>query len=204
MLQLYNQISKLHQHEYTRLDSQCILQQFRSVRSSDPLGATFFTTQGLFFFFFFFALFLSKSTTTTESPAVPKDKACSGKEDGRRGGRAPPNFVLTVGVFSQHLRPQWQTGNQFRCPPPPPGPFHKQMTLHCCPLSLMVTFQKFSPQKSKILQNSSQILACGISHLRDATPSLFSQLSSKDLVRCLLVRHILRRRKTWMEVASHI
>jgi hypothetical protein len=152
MLQLYNRISKLHQHEYTRLDSQCILQQFRSVRSSDPLGASFFTTQGLFFFFF--ALFLCKSTTTTASPAVPKDEACSiqkkrqlthisaqihwrkpwlspssrlqsarGKEDGRRGGRAPPNFVLTVGVFSQHLRPQWQTGNQFRCPPPPPVPF---------------------------------------------------------------------------------
>jgi hypothetical protein len=105
------------------------------LRSSDPLGASFFTTQGLFFFFyfvsFFFALFLSKSTTTTASPAVPKDEACSiqkkrqadahlypnpltktvvvaifcaskckrqGRWQARRGGRASPNFVLTVGL----------------------------------------------------------------------------------------------------------
>jgi hypothetical protein len=141
-------MSKPRHHEHTRLDSQCILQQFRSVRSSDPLGASFFTTQGLFFFFFsFFALFLSKSTTTTASPAVPKDEACSIQKkrqadahlcpspltktvivaifsapkrkrqrrwQARRAGTS--KFCAYSGVLSQHLRPQRQTGNQFRCP----------------------------------------------------------------------------------------
>lgn len=112
MLQLYNQISKLHQHEYTRLDSQCILQQFRSVRSSDPLGATFFTTQGLFFFFF--ALFLSKSTTTTASPAVPKDKACSIQKKRQADAHLRPNPLtktVVVAMFSAPKRKRqgrWQ------------------------------------------------------------------------------------------------
>jgi hypothetical protein len=111
MLQLYNRISKLHQHEYTRLDSQCILQQFRSVRSSDPLGASFFTTQGLFFFFFFFfflfALFLSKSTTTTASPAVPKYKACSIQKKRQADAHLCPNPLtktVVVAIFSAPKR----------------------------------------------------------------------------------------------------
>jgi hypothetical protein len=94
---------------------------------------------------------------------------------GEAGGH--PQILCLQWVLSQHLRPQRQTGNQFRCP----RPFHKQMTLYCCPLSLVATYQKFSPKKVKFRHPEFQENS-GARNFAPTRDSLFFQLSSKDLV----------------------
>ncbi len=204
MLQLYNQISKPHQHEHTRLDSQCILQQFRSVRSSDPLGANFLTTQGLFFFLRLvpiqihhqdcisscserWSVFNTEEATswrTSLPKSTDKNRGCrhlfrsKAQEAKKMAGEAGGH--LQILCFQWGLQPAFASAEADWEPIPLPPPFTSRWhctVVHC---HWWRHISKF-PKNSKIPQSRTPA-KFGCAEFRTyATPIFFFQLTSKGL-----------------------